>query len=329
MDKPYHTRPMPPEWPSLTAYAEKVVPADIPPHDTVARRPLSLLLRHTAELSDEQLETNCYYGLGELMCGVRGLLDVPHLNAMVIRGGAKGMIRTALGRRGNLIAMDEPFVPVIGDLLGKSEMRQPMSAITGMAWRALPAPRRTLIDALDAAMSSRRGQAADTIEWAEWAQYLEMSITARRRPTIRHSTANTFTGAGSMLATIIAGTTDLTKEKQLQPILPALQQACQERSIISAALLRLDEFEDGLWVGSGEAFHFDHDLLAAPPRPLKHVKNPRHLHEQRLICPAVQAGGLARYSARVLLPAIVTTAAAFTPSQWYEAKPKWWRRMAA
>jgi hypothetical protein len=313
-----HTRPVPAEWPELAAHAERVIPPRVLPGRNIKRRHLFKLFRHAFTLPNERLETNYYYGLGEIMCGMAKLLQREDVRNTVIHDAAASMVKAALQRRGQAIPLGKPFVPIMDDLLQQS-MEQPFFMVAHASWRAMLVPCRALTDILATAAIYRRQEAHGMLKVPRPLARI-MSVEAARdlRPAAYQIARNSLTAATSVLGILLTNT-DLMKnpsrELLAKPIqFSALERARHSKGFIGAAQLRDDEFVHGAgWRRDGELPQFDADVLAAPPSPLRSALTPGHAHESRLTCPAVQAGGLAHDVARNILPAIIVASGRIVP----------------
>lgn len=320
-----HTRPVPAEWPDLSAYAEKVIPAEASPDRYMRRWDLFRLAGRVKSLPDAPLEANYYYGVGELMCGIKQLLDIQRVREHVIGTAAMAMVKRALEIRGPMVPLDKPFTPLIGDL-HPFTLERPFFRLANAAWEQMPAPQRALTDTLTATTLFRRPAVDRARHVPGPLVRLFIAEEARNsRLTAVQTARNSLTGAVAVLDAMLSKShpANVPSTKVLmQPICPAaLEKVRPSKAFTDSARLRLDEFMAGAgWEGSGDSLRFNAEILKTSPPPLCEVPDLEHLHEERLECPAIRAAGLASDVARNILPSIITTASHIVPGEVFEIR---------
>ncbi len=308
-----HSREVPPEWPGLLARAERLVPAKLP-DKYVPKWPLARLCLRANRLGNESLEANCYYGFGEIATGMAKLLQQPEFRATITSTAARIMVGVALRTRLPTVPLNKPFVPRVGDLFHYKAWQQSFLPVAGMAWKALSVPERTLTDVLAASMSFRREVAktpASITKAPVFFDYARTQLIAARQVT-----ANSVSGAALAYRLRIVGAAEGEDVAGTPLTAETMQAAWDLTAFMGSARSRLDELQAGY--GWSEVDHqavFDAESLNVPPLPLNECPNATQLHEARLTCPAIQAGGLAREMAEHILPEIIQTAATLVPEK--------------
>jgi hypothetical protein len=330
-----HTRAIPPEWPGLLEYAKKVIPPEqqeYPP----AYRPVRRLVGKVRKLEHQRLEANYYFALGEVMTGMSAELRDPAIRGRVIREAANGLLLTALRRRGLTIPMDKSFVPYVDDLLPEAAdenspasmpkaLTKPFAALARLALHKMPAPNQTLAHTMTAATLYGRSRNAPGFLKKVPHYMLLTDVIRTQEPIVEQLAENSLSGTTSVLIRLLTGCSpkeDLPNGATNMPIdFEALEQHRTSSVFITAAGVRHDEFIAGAgWTDSGAAPHFDRDILATPPEPVEPAliaPGAINFHQDRLICPAIQANDLARNMARYILPSIIQTASNLIPGEEY------------
>lgn len=320
-----YTRPVPPEWPGLAAYADKVIGTPADPRSDVSLVRRFRLDWRLRRYSHEQIETNHYYGLGLIMCGVKAYLQKDRIRQQVVREAAEGLLLTALQRRGQEIPSGKPFMPVVDDLL-PAAMEKPFFAMAAASQDAMPVSRQVLLNGLARDAMLRRQATYEEFgvlkrQLAHLAVMKDMCASSKL--AARHTALNALTGATSVYCALLTGCNpkeQIPEEILATPVadFPA-ERANQPKVYIDSAKLRLDEFMAGAaWEGSGQDLRFNTDIFSTQPEPFEPSPRALHLHEARLICPAVQAGGLAHDVAVQILPAIISTAQQLVPGEHFK-----------
>jgi hypothetical protein len=322
---PRHTRPVPLEWPELLATAQERFPATFPPDGHARFFPTWRMLRQVNQLPHDRLETNYYFALGEVMTVMAGRLRHKAVRHRLIMNVARSMIKGALLQRADTVPLDVPFVPLIGDLRSDT-LAEPFVPVAMTSLQMLPFAEQMLSRTLAVVTVDRRREPRPKW-WRSVRRERQLVNVARyKETTIGPLAVNAPVGASSVLGTFLIAETGETiawnDETMARPIDSAVVERVRRSSVfLAAASLRMDEFHRGdgwEFTEDGTGIWFNRGILAAPPPPLdmEYINNRlRNFHEDRLICPAVQADRLALDIARNILPDALVVASQLVPAQ--------------
>lgn len=317
MSNSNYVRNEPAEWAELLSNAQRAIPSRRRRRYWRAYR----LVKQAEDLSGLALERNFHHGLGKIMYKMAERLRKPAERQKLIGAAALSMVSAALEWRVTTVPMDEPFVPVVGDLRALVVRKKPAAALARNSWADLPPAEQMLTNALATATALRR--AALERERSPLGRVVARatnSVLLREDANVVTAIAqNTFAGANAVLGMLLRKLPpqqELTEEQLHIPI--DLKKAAAFRLptyFAPSARLRLDEFESGHgWEGEGSSLRFDPSVLNRPPSKPEGFQV---LRTERLGCPALFADGLAMDIAINILPQTIELARSIVPNDYF------------
>lgn len=314
-----HSRPVPEEWPGLMRLAERVTPKMATGQETKLW-PSVVLGGRALLMSKNRLFANYYYGLGEVMTGMRQILEDEAKRTKVVNRAAGIMLLGAIKSRKATIPPHENYVPWLGDIFNE-RLKASLTSTAREAQGALSPHKSHLVEGLQVAIDSRRAWA---LSWQDvfltpWR--FQASISDQR--LAKHISNNALLGASRVMAMLVTGWDGKGEPSAQQfqtPLTPArIELAAKPDFYNHAARTRLDEFHTGLgWTEQDGAQVFDKKYLDSPPPPLPPpTEESPLLHSERHECPAIRAGGLVTFVSKVILPDIIRTSYTLVPAKMY------------
>lgn len=294
--KPYYARRAPEAWHHLSAYATELNAGQ----RSITR--LQQLYDGVDRLDDEQLESNRYYGIGLVMCGIARALQQSHVRRETVDWAA----RNAATSQARLYG-DAHFMPEV--LVGDGVL-EPFSKLAKSASNDLSPPDYLLVNTLIAITQRRQNAARGQDNWAardslRQDQWLVSILEGK--PAVDLIGANATSATSHLITRAIrlpafevmfgpehhimdtgTGMLKVTKE-----VLSSLNL----RSVAYyLAALRLDEFRPTLKTLEFEKGEFVIDRTALSREPTQEsLPTPSKqalLHKARLKCPAIHVQGL-------------------------------------
>ena len=317
MSSSLHTREVPAEWPGLLSFTETLVEGD--PNIPIKWRSGRRLIRKIGELTNEQRETNYDYAAGQIICGMSVALKDKAKRQNLINTSALGFFMNAVSERLPEIPPRKSFVPKVKEIR-PGFSHEPFKQVALEAWQALPPAERVLSDALTFATFYKRAAAVTKIN--PLAKLFYTIIGPKRvsqgRLAAGRVADETLSGVTAVTQILLANHNPETKPSQetLDGFVSKerFDQAWDPATATRAARFRLDEFTAGQgWHTVGNKVTVNPSFFKTPPTPLNECPRAAQLHEERLMCPAVQADGFAAQMAYDIFPEIMREAYGIVP----------------